>query len=65
MEAICSSETSVDFQRTTRRYIPEDSTLQEKSVRLAGSQVDSNLAPPEYKSESLGQITQYLHCLAA
>jgi hypothetical protein len=28
MEAICSSETSVDFQRTTRRYIPEDSTLQ-------------------------------------
>jgi hypothetical protein len=27
MEAICSSETSVDFQRTTRRYITEDSTL--------------------------------------
>jgi hypothetical protein len=27
MEAICSSETSVDFQRITRRYIPEDSTL--------------------------------------
>jgi hypothetical protein len=27
MEAMCSSETSVDFQRTTRRYIPEDSTL--------------------------------------
>jgi hypothetical protein len=24
MEAICSSETSVEFQRTTRRYIPED-----------------------------------------
>jgi hypothetical protein len=24
MEAICSSETSVDFQRTTRAYIPED-----------------------------------------
>jgi hypothetical protein len=24
MEAICSSETSGDFQRTTRRYIPED-----------------------------------------
>jgi hypothetical protein len=27
MEAICSSETSVDFQRTTQRYIPEDGTL--------------------------------------
>jgi hypothetical protein len=25
MEAICSSETSVGFQRTTLRYIPEDS----------------------------------------
>jgi hypothetical protein len=28
MEAIYSSETSVDFQWTTRRYIPEDSTRQ-------------------------------------
>jgi hypothetical protein len=27
MERICSSETTVEFQRTTRRYIPEDSTL--------------------------------------
>jgi hypothetical protein len=27
MEAICSSETSVDTQRTTRRYIPGDGTL--------------------------------------
>jgi hypothetical protein len=26
MEATCSSETSVDFQQTTRRYIPEDTT---------------------------------------
>jgi hypothetical protein len=32
MEAICSSETSVDSQRTTRRYIPEDDTLQETLV---------------------------------
>jgi hypothetical protein len=24
MEVMCSSETSVDFQRTTRRYIPDD-----------------------------------------
>jgi hypothetical protein len=27
MEAICSSETSVDFQQTIRRYSPEDGTL--------------------------------------
>jgi hypothetical protein len=31
MEALCSSETSVAKQRTTRRHIPEDDTLQ-KSV---------------------------------
>jgi hypothetical protein len=28
MEAICSSETSIDFQRTPRRFNPEGSTLQ-------------------------------------
>jgi hypothetical protein len=27
MEAACSSGKSFDFQRTTRRYIPEDITL--------------------------------------
>jgi hypothetical protein len=27
MEALCSSETSVATQRTTRRHIPEDNTL--------------------------------------
>jgi hypothetical protein len=27
METICSSETSVETQRTTRRHIPEDDTL--------------------------------------
>jgi hypothetical protein len=27
MEEICSSETSVDFQQTIRRYIPEEDTL--------------------------------------
>jgi hypothetical protein len=31
-EAIFSSETSVDFQRTTRRYIPYDSTFQNRMV---------------------------------
>jgi hypothetical protein len=28
MEVTCFSETSVDFQRTTRRYMPGDTTLQ-------------------------------------
>jgi hypothetical protein len=34
MEVICSSETSVDFQQTTRRYIPEVRTLQVSSCFL-------------------------------
>jgi hypothetical protein len=37
MEAICSSETSTDFQRTTRRYIKDDSILQETFRSSAGS----------------------------
>jgi hypothetical protein len=36
MEAICSSETSVDTQRTTRRYISEDGTLQVNFLSLPG-----------------------------
>jgi hypothetical protein len=34
MEAICSSETSADFQRTTRRYIPEDITHNHRCKNL-------------------------------
>jgi hypothetical protein len=36
MEATCSSETSVDFQRTARRYIPEANTPN-ISVVIAGA----------------------------
>jgi hypothetical protein len=32
MEETCSSETSVDFERTTRRYIPEDGNLQPENL---------------------------------
>jgi hypothetical protein len=31
METVCSPETSIDFQRTTLRYIPENSTLRNHS----------------------------------
>jgi hypothetical protein len=34
MEAICSSQTSFDTQRTTGRYIPEDGTLQSLYLSL-------------------------------
>jgi hypothetical protein len=34
MEAICSSETSVETRRTTRRHIPEDDTLQVASCMV-------------------------------
>jgi hypothetical protein len=35
----CSSETSVDFQRTTRRYIPEDRTPIPKRLRIHSCRV--------------------------
>jgi hypothetical protein len=37
MEAICSSETSVDTQRTTPRYIPEVNTLPNHSCENLNS----------------------------
>jgi hypothetical protein len=35
MEATCSSETSIDFQRTTRLYIQEDGILITTSMRAS------------------------------
>jgi hypothetical protein len=48
MEAICSSETSVATQQTTRRHIPKDCTLLDnmfyiKMVTLDGIAVDLHL----------------------
>jgi hypothetical protein len=37
MEATCFSEMSVDFPRTTQRYIPEDSTLQNRRCEILKS----------------------------
>jgi hypothetical protein len=34
MEATFSSETSVDFERTTRRYIPEDLNLHKRRCEI-------------------------------
>jgi hypothetical protein len=45
MEAICSSETSVDIQRTTRRYIPKDGTLQILYVFVTYFCIMHNLGP--------------------
>jgi hypothetical protein len=39
MEAMCFSETSVDFQRTTRRYIPQDSALRTNYYRIGNNDV--------------------------
>jgi hypothetical protein len=33
MVAICSSETSIGFQRTTQRYIPEDNSVPHEKLR--------------------------------
>jgi hypothetical protein len=41
MDAICSSETPVDFQRTTRRYIPENIIQDCNSLYFARSPLTS------------------------
>jgi hypothetical protein len=47
MENIYSSETSVDFQQTTRRYIPEDTTLLQSQTFYTGSTCGSTHTPRE------------------
>jgi hypothetical protein len=37
MESICSSETSVDFHRTTRRYVAEDGRTAHRLMALENS----------------------------
>jgi hypothetical protein len=44
METICSSETSVDFQRTTWRYIPEDRTFHKDDCENLESYIEYTLA---------------------
>jgi hypothetical protein len=58
MKAICSSETSVDFQRTTRRYIPEDNTLHESralTLRQSARRVYMNAGNDNHTKPSLAR----------
>jgi hypothetical protein len=56
MEVTCYSETSVDLQRTTQRYIPEDRTqcnrrcenLKSYRYRTDGAGVSLSLSLPQY-----------------
>jgi hypothetical protein len=48
MEATRSSETSVHFQRTTRRYIPDDRTLQQLMLLLFAVRIMRALGKMEF-----------------
>jgi hypothetical protein len=48
MEAICSSEISVDFKRITRRYIPEDRTPHNHRCENLKSYLGQRLEPKFY-----------------
>jgi hypothetical protein len=61
MEAICSSETSVDTQRTTRRHIPEDDTLHSSTSAAHSVGEDCSGISKEYKDLVILCI-EYLPC---
>jgi hypothetical protein len=67
-QAICSSQTSVDFQRSTLRYIPEDSTLQKNNIiRLIqqvhqGMEVGGTLSI--YHGSEVAQNSSLAQCLS-
>jgi hypothetical protein len=58
MEATCSSETSVDSQRTTRRYILEDRTLVSKDFMTKSSRIVEMYGNIFMNEEQVGS-----HCL--
>jgi hypothetical protein len=63
MEAICSSETSVGIQRTTRRYIPEDDILQIGDFLYMDLQKTETMLDKEDKSlEPEVLPCQIFHC---
>jgi hypothetical protein len=68
MEVICSSETEVNTQRTTRRYIPEDGTLHkhfcENLKSYAGINV-SLLQRSDLKIPPKRRVVSELHGVAA
>jgi hypothetical protein len=53
IEATCSSETSVDFQWTTRRYIPENRTLQNRRCENLRSHKQTNQQTNKQTMESI------------
>jgi len=53
MEAVRTSETSVNFNVTTRRYIPEDSKLHTRRRENLKSHTEPNLLT----------LTRYVYCL--
>jgi hypothetical protein len=57
IEATCSFEMSVDFQRTTRRYIPEDGILNFKFYTGWGKRKESKCG---FVSDKFGDYKVYV-----
>jgi hypothetical protein len=55
MEPICSSEISVDFQRTTQYYIPKDSTLHDNHDEI---QIEKENIFSDYRNEVFLTVTE-------
>jgi hypothetical protein len=60
MEAVRTSETSVNFNVTTRRYIPEDSKLHTRRLENLKSHILNMITPYEYMSLEAYQRLGYI-----
>jgi hypothetical protein len=60
MEAICSTETSFDFQRTTRRCIPEDTDRGYRLFTFPLYSYNENHISPGLESKVIINLKLYL-----
>jgi hypothetical protein len=58
MEVTRSSETSVDFERTTRRYIPEDITSSSTETGCFEKTFLTRILGPKTKEVRVGNVTK-------
>jgi glycine cleavage system H lipoate-binding protein len=63
MKGICSSESSVDLQRTTRLYIPEDGSVRNNGSLCVRTGMSSHICEERFDLQIIEQSEAGCHCI--